>query len=88
MPDEARLREQAQQAIRRGQIPSRAHDRMWGGPGVGAKCAVCGIPVTKAELEIQIEFARNDSEPDLDKYHLHVRCFAAWEFERNHPPRP
>ena len=23
--------------------------------------------------------------PGLDKFHVHVRCFAAWEFERNKP---
>ena len=23
--------------------------------------------------------------PGLDKFHVHIRCFAAWEFERNKP---
>src|SRR5207245_5710929 len=26
--------------------------------------------------------------PGLDRYHLHVRCFAAWEFERTKPGAP
>ena len=30
------------------------------------------------------EFARNWDNPGLDKFHLHARCFAAWEFERPH----
>jgi hypothetical protein len=42
MPDEPRLREQAREAIQTGKLPSRAPDRTWGGPGVGADCTVCG----------------------------------------------
>jgi hypothetical protein len=42
---------------------------------------VCEKPVIKDELEIQ--FARDGDNPGLDKYHVHVRCFAAWEFERS-----
>ena len=25
------------------------------------------------------------SHAQSDKYHVHLRCFAAWEFERNKP---
>jgi len=60
---------------------------MWGGPGVGADCAVCGLPVTREQLEFEIEFARNGDNPGLDQFHVHLRCFAAWELERNKPPR-
>jgi hypothetical protein len=74
--------EQAREAVRRGTLPSRDPDRTWGGPGVGALCAVCELPVTKDQLEIEIEFARDGSQADQDKYHVHARCFAAWEFER------
>jgi len=52
---------------------------------VGAECSVCGQPVTKAELEFEIQFARDGDNPGLDKFHVHIRCFAAWEFERNRP---
>jgi hypothetical protein len=46
---------------------------------------VCGLPVTKDQLEFEIQFARDGDNPGLDKFHVHVRCFAAWEFERNKP---
>ena len=82
MPDEPRLREQAREAVRTGKLPARPQDRTWGGPGVGATCAVCGKPVTKDEMELEVQFARDGANPGLDKFHLHVRCFAAWEFER------
>ncbi len=87
MPDEARLREQAREAIQNGKLPARAPDRMWGGPGVGAACSVCEKAVIKDELEFEIQFSRNGSNPGLDKFHVHIRCFAAWEFERNKPPQ-
>ena len=82
MPDEARLREQAREAVRTGKLPARAPDRIWGGPGIGASCAVCSKPVTRHEMEFEIEFAHDADYPRLDTFHVHIRCFAAWEFER------
>ena len=82
MPDEPLRREQARTALRTGKLPVRPPDRTWGGPGVGATCSVCGTPVSPEEMEFEIQFARNDGAPGLDKFHLHIRCFAAWEFER------
>lgn len=84
MADEAALREKAQAAVRAGKLPSRPPDRVWGGPGVDAPCAVCELPVTKAQMEFEVQFAQDGQGGggDLDKYHLHRRCFAAWEFER------
>ena len=83
MPDEARLREQARAAIQAGKLPSGTPDRTRGGPGVGADCTVCGLPVTKDQLEFEIQFARDGDNPGLDKFHVHIRCFAAWELERH-----
>jgi len=44
------------------------------------------LPVGSEQLECEIQFARDGRDPGLDKYHVHIRCFAAWEFERNEPP--
>jgi hypothetical protein len=85
MPDESLIREKAREAVRSGKLPPREADRTWGGPGVGALCAVCGLPVTKDQLEFEIQFAHDGDSPGLDKFHVNVRCFAAWEFERNKP---
>ena len=85
MPDEPRLREQAREVIQNGKLPSRSRDRTWGGPGVGAPCSVCEKRVKKDELEFEIQFAHDGDNPGLDKFHVHIRCFAAWEFERNKP---
>jgi hypothetical protein len=85
MPDEKMLREKARAVVRDGKLPSRQPDRTWGGPGVGAPCAVCELPVAKDEMEFEIEFARDGDNVGLDKFHVHIRCFAAWEFERRTP---
>ena len=82
MSDESALREKARDIIRTGKLPSRRPDRTWGGPGVNAECAVCGLPVRPDEMEFEIQFARDGDNPGLDKYHVHIRCFAAWELER------
>ena len=85
MPDEESLRVKARTVIQQGKLPTRAPDRVWGGPGVGAQCPVCALAVTKDEMEFEVQFAKDGGEGlygDLDKFHLHRRCFAAWEFER------
>ncbi len=82
MPDEVLRREQAREAIQSGKLPSRLPDRTWGGPGIGAPCQICGEPVTKDQMEFEIQFAHDGDAPGLDKFHVHIRCFAAWEFER------
>ena len=84
MPDEAILREQAREAIRSGRLPVTKPDRTFGGQGSDVTCPVCGNPVKREDLELEIEFNRHGVTPGLDRYHLHVRCrcYAAWEFER------
>ena len=81
MPDEARLRELARAAIRNGSVPIRPADRTWGGPGLGKACTICQQPVSKDEVEFEIEFTQEGDNPNVT-LHLHIRCFAAWEFER------
>lgn len=81
MLDEAALREKAREILREGKLPVVAPTRTWGGPGVGAPCAICGARVTREEKEFEIQFEQ-DGGGGLDKYHVHIRCFAAWEFER------
>jgi hypothetical protein len=85
MPDESLLREKARAAIRGGKLPSARPDRTWGGPGLGAPCSVCDQAITSDQMEFEIEFAHASGSPGLDKFHVHIRCFAAWELERTRP---
>jgi hypothetical protein len=63
-------------------MPARKPDRTWGGPGGGGECAVCGESVTKQHMEFEVQFQKDGTQTDFDNYHVHIRCFAAWEFER------
>ena len=80
--DEAALREIARAVVRDRKLPNRPPDGAWGGPGAGVACAVCDLPVRRDEMEFEIQFRRNDANPDFDRFHVHVWCFAAWEVER------
>jgi hypothetical protein len=83
MTDESVLRQKAREAIAAGTLPNRRPDGMWGGSGVGARCAICLAPVTQDEVEYEIEFARGGDDTGRDSYHIHVPCLAAWLCERH-----
>jgi hypothetical protein len=80
--EEQAVRAKVREVLQAGKLPTRKPDRTWGGSGVGDPCAVCDLPVERDQLEFEIEFARDGDDLGLDKYHVHVRCFAAWELER------
>jgi hypothetical protein len=82
MSDESTLHSMARQAIRAGSMPARAAQRMWGGRGSGVRCSICGQPVAGEEVEYELQFAPDPDDPEPHTRHLHVRCLAAWEFER------
>jgi hypothetical protein len=77
------LRDSARAAIQAGKLPNSNPDRIWGGRGVGTVCAICSVPVTRDEMEFEIEFYQNGDTSTSVAHHVHVRCFAAWEFERD-----
>lgn len=82
MSDERTLREQARRALKAGKLPNRRPNQTWGGPGVGHPCSICRSPITRDELELEVEFAPTDVDTGPRTHHVHVRCFAAWESER------
>ena len=61
-------------------LPVRRPDSIWGGPGAGGRCTICAAPLSDDEMELEVEFAREDGF-GTDRYHVHVRCFAEWEAE-------
>ncbi len=81
MSNEDILRKTARDAIRAGKLPDRRPEQMWGGPGIGAHCTICDRPIGRNEVEFELQFARNGAS-SLGNYHVHPRCFAAWELER------
>ena len=84
--NETAVHGKAREVARAGKLPNRRPDRSWGGRGAGADCAICGTPVTNDELEFEFEFARSGDDPGRDTYHVHVRCFWAWEANTDREP--
>lgn len=88
MDDEISLRERARTAIQAGKLPDCLPHRTWAGKGAGATCSVCGEQVRAEEIEYELEFARLEAPTGgVGNYRLHVRCFAAWEFEQQRRAR-
>jgi hypothetical protein len=79
--NESVRREKAREAIQGGKLPSRDPDRMWGGPGTGANCAICNAPVKPDDIEFEIAFDRHGDGAGLLTYRFHNQCFVAWQFE-------
>jgi hypothetical protein len=77
--DDNALREKAREAIHNGKLPPGSPDSTTGGPGCNKACVICGETVRRTQMELEAEFSADDG---LHKYHLHPRCFMAWEFER------
>jgi hypothetical protein len=41
------------------------------------------LTLTPAETEFEVEFVQITAAYGyVEQFHLHIRCFAAWEFER------
>jgi hypothetical protein len=78
MSVDSNLRVQARKLMRAGKLPNRLPDRMWGGPGVGISCTVCGTPVNQDEAELEVEWSDRAS---TNNHHLHARCFTALQLE-------
>jgi hypothetical protein len=97
MPDDDRiLREKARDAIQSGRLPATIPTRTYGGFSTGTTCAVCGDTVPTGEVEYELEFPvapppddrslgemleRLHAQERVRHYHVHVRCFAAWQIE-------
>ena len=81
MDDESVLRAWAREAMKAGNLPDRRPERMWGGPGSGESCAVCGKAVDKEDVELELQFTSGEGAGAAN-CHVHGRCFAAWELER------
>jgi hypothetical protein len=82
MIDESTLQKKAREAIQAGTFPHSRPANMWGGPGCGACCTICGELLKRDELEYELEYADDHDGARRRNYHVHIKCFAALESER------
>jgi hypothetical protein len=81
------LRDRVQELIRSGTFPKWPPDRLWGGPGAGIGCAVCGEPVSQAQVGYEVEF-QNALGAAITQC-FHVRCYSQLESQMSSiPARP
>jgi hypothetical protein len=78
--DEKDLRFKARNAIRTKAFPHHLPDHTFGGPGSGSPCPICGLELAADDMVFDLEFDTAGHRPA--NFQLHVRCFAAWELER------
>jgi hypothetical protein len=82
MSNEVEVRAQARHALISDKIPRRDADRIWGGPGADMPGTICAKRVTVSQMEYGRQFRHDGATSGLDRYHLHLRGFSAWEMER------
>ena len=77
--DEPELRYRALMALKKETLPRTPPQRIWGGCGCGESCSICGRSVEPADLEMELEFKAVDGSNPAREFHMHLRCFVAWE---------
>jgi len=58
-----------------GVLPKRPPERLYGGFGTGARCAICGGRTAREEMELELVF--NDEDGREKTYYAHQRCFSS-----------
>jgi hypothetical protein len=43
---------------------------------------ICSASIKLDQVEFEIQFAHDGATPSVERVHVHLRRFAAWEFER------
>ena len=64
-----------------GRRPARPPERMWGGAGSGAPCAICGERIAPEQLEYELEYRGVGERRGRARFHVHVRCCPTPELE-------
>ena len=81
MSDDGLLQARVREAMQAGSLPRRPPDKLWGGAATGARCAVCGSPTTRGEVELELEFAADPDAGRSAMYYVHPRCFLIFRGE-------
>jgi hypothetical protein len=78
---EVMLRECARERMKSGALQTRNPVASYAGNGSGALCALCEEPISKAEVEFELDFA-DAGDASRATIHMHFRCRRIWDAER------
>jgi hypothetical protein len=89
MNDENSLRQNARAAIDAGKLPAQVPYRTWAGKAsTGAhRCTICSQLLSPNDVELELEFTGAQAADPVGNHYFHMRCFAAWESEREKAAR-
>ncbi len=60
-----------------GRLPSDGEVQIFGGKGDGAVCACCDLPITRTQIQYDIELRSVDGT--MTVMSMHLDCFEAWQ---------
>jgi hypothetical protein len=66
-----------------GELPSAKPEKVWAGKGTGQPCGACGVHITAADLEYELDFP---GAPTAGR--LHHACLIIWDRLRDDIPPP
>jgi len=69
--DEAAIRMRIRTMIETGALPCDEPEKTWAGKGSGTHCAACGEPISRTEVEFEVEVAGTTLR-------LHRLCHQLW----------
>lgn len=85
--DEADRKRTARDKMDRGELPRLNPERVWVHAGTWERCALCGVAITEAETEYELQFTLRFGfgRSELVSFWLHAACYATWLDERAKP---
>jgi hypothetical protein len=75
--DEADLRRIAREKCKSGELPARVSPMSWAGPGNGARCSLCDLPIAVGDIEYEVEIGPESKRGPL-LIRFHNVCHTAW----------
>jgi hypothetical protein len=73
---ETALRALARERIASGLLPAEPPARMWGGPGTGKLCSLCARPISREEIEYEVDA---EMQQGVRNFRFHLVCQSAWQ---------
>lgn len=69
------LRAVARLRLDTGELPLMDRVTLLGAAGCGARCMLCGVPITERQIEYEVQGCRERHAPWL---RFHIACHDAW----------
>jgi hypothetical protein len=64
-----------------GELPHAKPETVWAASGTGEKCAACGLSISAADVECDVDLAGG-----IASIRLHRDCLVVWDEHREDPP--